>query len=43
MNRRTILPVAAALALIAAGMVAVSRPAAAADTATINGATSTRP
>ena len=39
MNRRTILPVAAAVALITAGMVAMSRPAAAADTATINGAT----
>ena len=37
--RRTVLPSTAALALIAAGMVAVSGPALAADTATINGAT----
>jgi O-glycosyl hydrolase len=36
---RTVLPCTAALALIAAGMVAVSGPALAADTATINGAT----
>ena len=40
MSRRIVLPYAAALALIAAGMVAVSGPALAADTATINGATS---
>ena len=39
MIRRTVLPCTAALALIAAGMVAVSGPALAADTATINGAT----
>ena len=40
MSRRTCpAPCAAALALIAAGMVAVSGPALAADTATINGAT----
>ena len=39
MIRRTVLPCAAAVALIAAGMVAVSGPALAADTATINGAT----
>jgi hypothetical protein len=36
MTRRTVLPNAAAVALIAAGMVAVSGPALAADTATIN-------
>jgi O-glycosyl hydrolase len=40
MSRWTVLPCTAALALIAAGMVAVSGPALAADTATINGATS---
>jgi O-glycosyl hydrolase len=39
MIRRTVLECTAALALIAAGMVAVSGPALAADTATINGAT----
>ncbi len=39
MIRRTVLPCTAAVALIAAGMVAVSGPAVAADTATINGAT----
>ena len=36
LSRRTVLPSAAAIALIAAGMVAVSGPALAADTATIN-------
>jgi hypothetical protein len=41
MIRRTVLPCTAALALIAAGMVAVSGPALAADTATINGAAPT--
>jgi O-glycosyl hydrolase len=40
MIRRTVLPCTAAVALIAAGMVAVSGPALAADTATINGGTS---
>jgi len=39
MSRRPLLAGAAAIALIAAGMVAVSGPALAADTATINGAT----
>ena len=39
MSRRSFLAGAAATALIAAGMVAVSGPALAADTATINGAT----
>ena len=39
MSRRSLLAGAAAIALIAAGMVAVSGPALAADTATINGAT----
>jgi hypothetical protein len=38
MSRRSCLAGAAAIALIAAGMVAVSGPALAADTATINGA-----
>jgi len=37
MIRRTVLPCTAAVALIAAGMVAVSGPALAAGTATING------
>jgi hypothetical protein len=37
MSRRSCLAGAAAIALIAAGMVAVSGPALAADTATING------
>ena len=37
--RRAVLSGTAAIALIAAGMVAVSGPALAADTATINGAT----
>jgi O-glycosyl hydrolase len=39
MIRRTVLSGTAVIALIAAGMVAVSGPALAADTATINGAT----
>jgi hypothetical protein len=39
MSRRSLPAGAAAIALIAAGMVAVSGPALAADTATINGAT----